>query len=190
MDADSERLLDILGSMLAHICTDTSGPQFCAACGSTARSYDILIDRTTFYDGQHAIGRMHMHPAEWKMLILLRGRFNALCGVDFLISNIWVEGVNDEPEHAANMLKIYACRLRRALKQAGDNYHIDTSWGRGYTLLAGPEPVRRTRQNWRRKDVEATAAGDERRFLARTAAARSHGADQSEDEDYLEEAVP
>ena len=169
MDADGERLLDVLSSMVAHCITDVERvPEYCVSCGARQRSGKLLIDHSVFDDDRLRIGVARPSPPQWKMLCLLRARIGRIVGTDFIKETLW-PGDADEPEQASNIIKIHICRLRKYLKQAGDRYYIETCYARGFILQRGPEPPQCSKQRRIRlnshaqraqsSDVDATTLG-------------------------------
>lgn len=147
MDANGERLLDVLSSMVAHVITDAERvPEYCVCCGAKQRPGVFLIDHSVFDDDRLRIGVARPSPPQWKMLCLLRARIGRIVGADFIKEALWPPGVADEPEQASNIIKIHICRLRKYLKQAGDQYYIETCYARGFILHRGPEPPRCSNQ--------------------------------------------
>lgn len=141
MDAEGVRLLDVLSSMVGHFITDAERvPEYCVCCGARQRPGEFLIDHSVFDDDRLRIGVARPSPPQWKMLCLLRARIGRIVGTDFIKEALWPPGVADEPEQSSNIIKIHICRLRKYLKQAGDQYYIETCYARGFILHRGPEP--------------------------------------------------
>ena len=96
---------------------------------STIRTGDIVVnlDRKTVEVGGE---RVHLTGKEYQMLELLSLRKGTTLTKEMFLNHLY--GGMDEPE--LKIIDVFICKLRKKLKTAGRDHHIETVWGRGYML--------------------------------------------------------
>ncbi len=80
--------------------------------------------------------RVHLTGKEYQMLELLSLRKGTTLTKEMFLNHLY--GGMDEPE--LKIIDVFICKLRKKLKAAADDHHIETVWGRGY-VLRDPEPT-------------------------------------------------
>ena len=80
--------------------------------------------------------RVHLTGKEYQMLELLSLRKGTTLTKEMFLNHLY--GGMDEPE--LKIIDVFICKLRKKLKAAADDHHIETVWGRGY-VLRDPEPA-------------------------------------------------
>jgi two-component system cell cycle response regulator CtrA len=91
-----------------------------------------LEDKTVEVNGR----RVHLTGKEYQMLELLSLRKGSTLTKEMFLNHLY--GGMDEPE--LKIIDVFICKLRKKLKDAGDDHHIETVWGRGY-VLRDPQPA-------------------------------------------------
>ncbi|HWF01771.1 MAG TPA: response regulator transcription factor [Caulobacteraceae bacterium] len=81
--------------------------------------------------------RVHLTGKEYQMLELLSLRKGTTLTKEMFLNHLY--GGMDEPE--LKIIDVFICKLRKKLKQVGDDHHIETVWGRGY-MLSDPREAR------------------------------------------------
>jgi len=74
--------------------------------------------------------RVHLTGKEYQMLELLSLRKGVTLTKEMFLNHLY--GGMDEPE--LKIIDVFICKLRKKLKAATDDHHIETVWGRGYVL--------------------------------------------------------
>jgi len=74
--------------------------------------------------------RVHLTGKEYQMLELLSLRKGTTLTKEMFLNHLY--GGMDEPE--LKIIDVFICKLRKKLKAAADDHHIETVWGRGYVL--------------------------------------------------------
>jgi two-component system cell cycle response regulator CtrA len=74
--------------------------------------------------------RVHLTGKEYQMLELLSLRKGVTLTKEMFLNHLY--GGMDEPE--LKIIDVFICKLRKKLKAAADDHHIETVWGRGYVL--------------------------------------------------------
>jgi two-component system cell cycle response regulator CtrA len=74
--------------------------------------------------------RVHLTGKEYQMLELLSLRKGTTLTKEMFLNHLY--GGMDEPE--LKIIDVFICKLRKKLRAAGDDHHIETVWGRGYVL--------------------------------------------------------
>jgi two-component system cell cycle response regulator CtrA len=74
--------------------------------------------------------RVHLTGKEYQMLELLSLRKGTTLTKEMFLNHLY--GGMDEPE--LKIIDVFICKLRKKLKSAADDHHIETVWGRGYVL--------------------------------------------------------
>jgi two-component system cell cycle response regulator CtrA len=80
--------------------------------------------------------RVHLTGKEYQMLELLSLRKGTTLTKEMFLNHLY--GGMDEPE--LKIIDVFICKLRKKLKAAADDHHIETVWGRGYVLRDPHEP--------------------------------------------------
>ncbi len=78
--------------------------------------------------------RVHLTGKEYQMLELLSLRKGTTLTKEMFLNHLY--GGMDEPE--LKIIDVFICKLRKKLKAAADDHHIETVWGRGYVLRDPP----------------------------------------------------
>jgi len=73
---------------------------------------------------------VHLTGKEYQMLELLSLRKGTTLTKEMFLNHLY--GGMDEPE--LKIIDVFICKLRKKLKAAADDHHIETVWGRGYVL--------------------------------------------------------
>ena len=74
--------------------------------------------------------RVHLTGKQYQMLELLSLRKGTTLTKEMFLNHLY--GGMDEPE--LKIIDVFICKLRKKLKAAADDHHIETVWGRGYVL--------------------------------------------------------
>jgi two-component system cell cycle response regulator CtrA len=74
--------------------------------------------------------RVHLTGKEYQMMELLSLRKGTTLTKEMFLNHLY--GGMDEPE--LKIIDVFICKLRKKLKAAADDHHIETVWGRGYVL--------------------------------------------------------
>jgi two-component system cell cycle response regulator CtrA len=75
--------------------------------------------------------RVHLTGKEYQLLELLSLRKGTTLTKEMMLNHLY--GGMDEPE--PKIIDVFICKLRSKLASASDgNHHIETVWGRGYTM--------------------------------------------------------
>ncbi|MEO8926092.1 MAG: response regulator transcription factor [Caulobacteraceae bacterium] len=74
--------------------------------------------------------RVHLTGKEYQMLELLSLRKGTTLTKEMFLNHLY--GGMDEPE--LKIIDVFICKLRKKLKAAARDHHIETVWGRGYVL--------------------------------------------------------
>jgi len=74
--------------------------------------------------------RVHLTGKEYQMLELLSLRKGTTLTKEMFLNHLY--GGMDEPE--LKIIDVFICKLRKKLKMAAKDHHIETVWGRGYML--------------------------------------------------------
>jgi two-component system, cell cycle response regulator CtrA len=74
--------------------------------------------------------RVHLTGKEYQMLELLSLRKGTTLTKEMFLNHLY--GGMDEPE--LKIIDVFICKLRKKLKAAAQDHHIETVWGRGYVL--------------------------------------------------------
>jgi two-component system cell cycle response regulator CtrA len=74
--------------------------------------------------------RVHLTGKEYQMLELLSLRKGVTLTKEMFLNHLY--GGMDEPE--LKIIDVFICKLRKKLKAAAEDHHIETVWGRGYVL--------------------------------------------------------
>jgi two-component system cell cycle response regulator CtrA len=101
---------------------------------SNIRTGDIAVDlegKTVEARGS----RVHLTGKEYQMLELLSLRKGTTLTKEMFLNHLY--GGMDEPE--LKIIDVFICKLRKKLKTAAGDHHIETVWGRGYVLRDAPE---------------------------------------------------
>ncbi len=96
---------------------------------SVIRTGDIAVNldgKTVEVNGR----RVHLTGKEYQMLELLSLRKGTTLTKEMFLNHLY--GGMDEPE--LKIIDVFICKLRKKLKSAADDHHIETVWGRGYVL--------------------------------------------------------
>jgi two-component system cell cycle response regulator CtrA len=96
---------------------------------STIRTGDIVVNldgKTVEVNGE----RVHLTGKEYQMLELLSLRKGTTLTKEMFLNHLY--GGMDEPE--LKIIDVFICKLRKKLKMAAKDHHIETVWGRGYML--------------------------------------------------------
>jgi two-component system cell cycle response regulator CtrA len=77
---------------------------------------------------------LRLTPKEYAILELLATRRGITVTKEMFLNNVY--GGMEEPQ--LKIIDVFVCKLRRKLSDAlGNHDHIETIWGRGYTLMEG-----------------------------------------------------
>jgi two-component system cell cycle response regulator CtrA len=96
---------------------------------SVIRTGEIAVDlegKTVEANGR----RVHLTGKEYQMLELLSLRKGTTLTKEMFLNHLY--GGMDEPE--LKIIDVFICKLRKKLKAAAHEHHIETVWGRGYVL--------------------------------------------------------
>jgi two-component system cell cycle response regulator CtrA len=96
---------------------------------NTIRTGDIVVNldaKTVEANGQY----VHLTGKEYSMFELLSLRKGTTLSKEMFLNHLY-NGM-DEPE--LKIIDVFICKLRKKLKDACGQNHIDTVWGRGYVL--------------------------------------------------------
>jgi two-component system cell cycle response regulator CtrA len=96
---------------------------------SVIKTGDILVNldaKTVEVNGS----RVHLTGKEYQMLELLSLRKGTTLTKEMFLNHLY--GGMDEPE--LKIIDVFICKLRKKLKAAAQDHHIETVWGRGYVL--------------------------------------------------------
>ena len=96
---------------------------------SVIRTGDIAVDLEGKTVEARGI-RVHLTGKEYQMLELLSLRKGTTLTKEMFLNHLY--GGMDEPE--LKIIDVFICKLRKKLKAAADDHHIETVWGRGYVL--------------------------------------------------------
>jgi len=105
---------------------------------SIIRTGDIAVNldaKTVEVNG----ARLHLTGKEYQLLELLALRKGSTLTKEMFLNHLY--GGMDEPEQ--KIIDVFICKLRKKLMDANDGkHHIETVWGRGYTLRDPEETIR------------------------------------------------
>ena len=74
--------------------------------------------------------RVNLTGKEYQILEILALRKGTTLSKEMFLNHLY--GGMDEPE--LKIIDVFICKLRKKLKAAADDHHIETVWGRGYVL--------------------------------------------------------
>ena len=94
----------------------------------------INIDQKVVVFGD---SKLHLTVKEWNMFELLVLRMNQLVSRESILSHLY----NGFSEPEFKIVDVYACRLRKKIKELTGVNYIKTVWGRGYMFKKPDEAV-------------------------------------------------
>jgi DNA-binding response OmpR family regulator len=104
----------------------------CPNCGGVIAEPPPPESDPEFDDQRHMVKGIKLTGSEWALLQVLRRRPGWLVTSEQAIQAIYGE-TRDEPEYAANIVKVMVCHLRTKFYRADvRGWKIETIWGRGY----------------------------------------------------------